>query len=74
MDQNKVWEVIEERVKIKQKVVKHTPMDKLKDLLVNILAGGHGVADINKGVRVEKTIQLAFGRSDCAERSTISET
>ena len=74
MDQNKVWEVIEEQVKIKQKVIKHTPTDKVKDLLINMLAGGHGVADINNRVRVDKTIQLAFGRRVCAEQSTISET
>lgn len=74
MDQNKVWEVIEEQVKIKQKVIKHTPTDKVKDLLINMMAGGHGVADINNRVRVDKTIQLAFGRRVCAEQSTISET
>src|SRR5512136_1159096 len=74
MDQNKVWEVIEEQVKIKQKVIKHTPTDKVKDLLINMMAGGHGVADINNRVRVDKTIQLAFGRRECAEQSTISES
>jgi hypothetical protein len=74
MERSKDWEVIEEQVKIKQKVIKHTPTDKLKDLLINILAGGQGVADINNRVRVDKAIQLAFGRSDCAEQSTISET
>jgi hypothetical protein len=74
MDQKKVWEVIGEQVKIKQKVIKHTPTDKLKDLLINMMAGGHGVADINNRVRVDKTIQLAFGRRVCAEQSTISET
>jgi hypothetical protein len=74
MDQNKVWEVIEEHVKIKQKVIQHSPTDKVKDLLINILAGGQGVADVNNRVRVDKTIQLAFGRRSCAEQSTISET
>jgi len=74
MNENQIWEVIEERVKIKQKVVKHTPTDKMKDLLINILAGGHGIADVNNRVRVDKPIQLAFGRNVCAEQSTISET
>jgi hypothetical protein len=72
--ENEVWNRIEECVKIKQKVVKHTPTDKMKDLLINILAGGHGIADVNNRVRVDKTMQLAFGRSVCAEQSTISET
>lgn len=74
MKEHKIWDEIERQVKIKQKVIKHTPTDKLKDLLVNILAGGHGVADINNRVRVDKVIQVAFGRRGCAEQSTISET
>jgi hypothetical protein len=74
MSENKIWDRIEESVKIKQKVIKHTPTDKMKDLLINILAGGHGIADVNNRARVDKAIQLAFGRSVCAEQSTISET
>ena len=74
MKEQKTWEVIEERVKIRQKVVKHKPSDKMKDLLINILAGGQGIADVNNRIRVDKAIQLAFGRSECAEQSTISET
>lgn len=74
MNQNKIWEAIEERVKIKQKVIRHTPTDKMKDLFINVLAGGHGIADVNNRVRVDKAIQLAFGRNRCAEQSTISET
>jgi hypothetical protein len=74
MNENQVWKIVEAYVKIKQKVVKHTPTDKMKDLLINILAGGHGIADVNNRVRVDKTIQLAFGRGLCAEQSTISET
>lgn len=74
MKENQIWQVIEEYVKIEQKVIKHTPTDKLKDLFINILAGGHGIADINNRVRVDKAMQLAFGRSACAEQSTISET
>jgi hypothetical protein len=61
-------------LKIEQKVIKHTPTDKVKDLLINMMAGGHGVADINNRVRVDKTIQLTFGRRVFAEQSTISGT
>ncbi len=74
MNDNEIWKAVEEHVKIKQKVIKHTPTDKMKDLLIHILAGGHGIADINNRVRTDKPIQLAFGRSACAEQSTISET
>jgi len=74
MKENQIWNTIEERVKIQQKVIRHTPTDKLKDLLINILAGGHGIADVNNRVRVDKAMQLSFERGVCAEQSTISET
>lgn len=74
MKENALWRTIEEEVKIKQKVIKHTPTDKMKDLFINILAGGHRIVEVNNRVRVDKTLQLAFGRSLCAEQSTISET
>lgn len=74
MKENQIWKRIEEGVKIEQKVIRHTPTDKLKDLLINILAGGHAIADVNNRVRVDKAMQLAFGRQTCAEQSTISET
>ena len=72
--EHQIWHTIETQVKIKQKVIKHTPTDKLKDLFINILAGGHGIVEVNQRVRVDQAMQLAFGRSGCAEQSTISET
>lgn len=74
MKENAIWEQVEKWVKIRQKVIRHSPTDKLKDLLVNILAGGQAVVEVNSGVRVDKALQLAFGRQGCAEQSTISET
>jgi hypothetical protein len=37
---NHIWEELEAQVKIHQKTVKYRPSDKLKDLLINIWAGG----------------------------------
>lgn len=74
MKENQIWNTIEECVKIKQKVIKHTPSDKMKDLLINILAGGHGIVEVNNRVRVDKAMPLSFERSACAQQSTISET
>ena len=74
MEEHRIWKQIEECVQIRQKVIQHRPSDKLKDLLVNILAGGDAVADINNRLRVDRAMQLAFGRKACAEQSTISET
>jgi hypothetical protein len=69
-----VWSVVSERVHIKQKVRQHTPLDKLLDCFINILAGGTGLVEINTRVRPDRVIQRAFGRVTCAEQSTISDT
>lgn len=69
-----IWSVVEGCVHIKQKVLRHTPLDKLKDCLINILAGGTGLVETNLRVRPDRAVQLAFGRQSCAEQSTISDT
>jgi hypothetical protein len=74
MQERKVWEDIGEHVHIKQKVIRHTPLDKLKDTFIDITAGGHGLVEVNTRVRPDKSIQEAFGRSRCADQSTISDT
>jgi hypothetical protein len=61
-------------VQIKQKVIKHTPLNKLLDAFINILAGGQGLVEVNTRVRPDDGIQHAFGREACADQSTISET
>ncbi len=69
-----IWLVVEKNVRVKQKVLRHTPTDKLKDCLINILAGGTGLVETNMRVRPDRAIQVAFGRQSCAEQSTISDT
>lgn len=69
-----IWSVVGEHVHIRQKVLRYTPLDKLLDCLLNILAGGHGLVEINTRIRPDRAIQLAFGRNGCAEQSTISDT
>ena len=74
INEKAIWKKIEEQVKIKQKAIKHTPHEKLKEVFINILAGGHGICEINTRVRSDKALQMAFGRSACAEQSVTSET
>jgi hypothetical protein len=74
MRQQGIWQGIEEMVKIDQKVVKHTPINKLLDCMINMLAGGDGVVEINTRVRPDRALQAAFGRSDCADQSGVSAT
>lgn len=70
----KLFDIISQRVAIPQKVVKHTPIEKLTDAFISILAGAKGLYEVNKRVRSDFLLQLAFGRTTCAEQSTISET
>jgi hypothetical protein len=68
----RLWETIQEKVKIRQKDCGHTPLDKLQDAFMTILAGGCGVYQVNTLVRSEPGLQGAFGRAGCAEQSSIS--
>jgi hypothetical protein len=74
MQQLGIWQVIEQHVQIEQKVIQHTPLNKLLDAFINILAGGHGLVEVNTRVRPDEGVQRAFGRGACADQSTISET
>jgi hypothetical protein len=74
LHKNNVLEPIRQNVKIEQKTVKYTPLDKLTDGLIAILAGAHGLVEINKRVRSDLALQAAFGRKGCAEQSVVQET
>lgn len=69
-----IWSVVAEHVQIKQKVRRHTPLPKLLDACISMLAGGVGLAEVNTRVRPDRAVQCAFGRAACAEQSTISRT
>jgi hypothetical protein len=69
-----IWSIVTQHVKIKQKVLKYMPEDKLLDCLLNILCGGNGVVEVNTRVRPDRAVQRAFGRSVCADKSTVSDT
>lgn len=61
-------------VHIEQKVVKHTPVDKLYDAFITILAGAHGLVEINTLLRADPALQTAIGRTCCAEQSVVQDT
>ncbi len=65
---------IHDQVRIKQKTVRYTPTDKLYDAWIAILAGAHGLVEVNTRVRSDPTLQAAFGRVACAEQSVIQDT
>src|SRR5438067_1713677 len=64
---------IRTQMKIKQKTVKHTPIDKLVDAFISLLARAHGLVEINTRLRTDIGLQRAFGRSACAEQSVVQE-
>ncbi len=70
----KVFEPIEQTVQIAQKTIKDSPTDKLYDALISMLAGAHGLVEINTRLRADAALQRAFGRSRCAEQSVVQDT
>ena len=65
---------IRELVHIRQKTVKHTPVQKLYDAFISLLAGAHGLVEINTRLRTDPALQQSFGRGSCAEQSVVQET
>jgi hypothetical protein len=69
-----IWEMIGQEVKIQQKTVVHTPLEKLQDAFINIMAGGEGIVEVNQRVKPDANLSAAFGRQGCADQSGISTT
>jgi hypothetical protein len=65
---------VEEGVTIEQKVLKDTPLQKLYDAFITILAGAHGLVEINTRLRSDPGLQAAIGRTRCAEQSVVQDT
>ncbi len=65
---------IREQVHIAQKTVRYTPADKLYDAFIALLAGAHGLVEINGRLRPDAALQAAFGRRACAEQSVVQDT
>jgi hypothetical protein len=72
--QLKLFDVVHEHVKLAQKKVLHSPTDKLYDAFITILAGAQGLVEANTRLRSDVALQAAFGRSSCADQSTIQAT
>jgi hypothetical protein len=65
---------IERLVQIEQKTVKYRPSDKLMDAFITILAGAHGLVEINTRLKSDSALQAAFGRTGCADQSVVQQT
>src|SRR5437660_4131393 len=69
-----VFQPIKQTVQIAQKTIKDSPIDKLYDAFISLLAGAHGLVEINTRLRADGALQRAFGRSRCAEQSVVQDT
>ncbi len=65
---------LREQVTIAQKTVRYRPIDKILDALVGILCGAKTIAQSNVTMRTDPAVQRAFGRTGCAEQSTMART
>jgi hypothetical protein len=74
IDQLQLFDTIGKHLCIKQKTVRHTPVEKLYDAFIAILAGAHGLCEINTRLRSDEPLQRAFGRASCAEQSVVQQT
>src|SRR5438132_13602774 len=70
----KLFEPIEQQVQIAQKTIKDKPSDKLYDTFISMLAGAHGLVEINTRGLTDSALQHAFGRTRCAEQSVVQDT
>jgi hypothetical protein len=74
LQQINVFEPIKRLVHIAQKTVRYGPIDKLYDSFIALLAGAHGLVEINTRLRADLGLQRAFGRTACAEQSVVQQT
>src|SRR5919205_4468853 len=65
---------LREQVEVPQKTVRYRPSDKLLDGLLGILCGAKTISQSNITIRLDRAVQRAFGRTGCAEQSTIART
>ncbi len=74
MQQLNIFEPIDRLVHIAQKTVKQSPSQKLHDAFITLVAGAHGMVEVNTLLRTDHALQAAFGRQACAEQSVGQQT
>jgi hypothetical protein len=65
---------LREQVQIPQKTVRYRPIEKVLDGLLGMLCGAKTISQSHGTIRVDPAVQRAFGRTGCAEQSTIART
>ena len=65
---------LREQLTITQKAVRYRPVDTVLDGWLGLLCGATTISQSNVTIRVEPAVQRAFGRTGCAEQSTMART
>lgn len=65
---------IAERVHLKQKVYKFSPVQKLEMIFVALLTGATAISHTDTTLRLDPALQQAFGLPGCAEQSVLADT
>jgi hypothetical protein len=68
------FKLLEAHVKIGQKVLKYTPVQKLEMFLVALLAGAQAVSQTAITIHLDPALISAFGLPGCADQSSIAQT
>ncbi len=68
------FQPLEAHVKIEQKVLTYTSVQKLEMFLLGVLAGAKAVSHTDIAVRIDPALISAFGLPGCAEQSSIADT
>ena len=69
---DKLLDPLHKFIKIKQKTVKYSPVDKLTDLLLAMLLDCDVVSQVNTKLAQEVAVLKAFGRDQAADQSVLS--
>jgi hypothetical protein len=57
LSQLKLFDPIRTLVQIKQKTIKYTPVEKLSDAFISLMAGAHGLVEINTRLRTDPALR-----------------
>jgi hypothetical protein len=69
-----IFDRIHQVVKIPQKKVDYRPSDKLVFVVLGIMSGCEVMFDLNRKLRVDRTLFRAFGYDNCADQSGVQRT
>jgi ribulose bisphosphate carboxylase small subunit len=72
--ETKLLEPFHRLITIKQKTLIHSPTEKLQDCLVGMLMGNTTLYETNTTLSTDQALWQSWGRSGCADQSTIQRT